>query len=838
MNIRSKLLLGGAAIALIPLALTSLLVGKTSYDAASTSLNEAATNRLVAIREDKKARIQDYLNGLQSQVQAIATTTTAAEALKAFKPATAALIKETGGDAKLPTYKAALAGYYTKDFAGEYDKRNVAKAPDMAAVVEKLDGPSLAMQYQYIAANQNPLGQKDKLFSSPDGSAYSRAHTIYHPTFESFQKKLGLYDLFLVDPDTKRVIYTVFKELDFSSNLETGIAAKTKLAEVVNKALVAKSKDEVFISDYGSYLASYDDAAAFIAAPVFEAEKIVGVVAVQVPIDQINRVMTSDKKWADVGLGSSGETYLVGADNLVRSEIRFLVEDKEGWLTANADYFGKERTEVMRKRNTAVGIVSVKTEAVKRALAGETGSLTYTGYRGFDLVGAYTPLKVQGATWALVTKQDAAEVFASTETLRKNTLLVALITGLTLAALAGLAVYFYVGRFMRPIATLQSTVQKVAGGDFTARSQIRTGDEMQALGGALDNLLDDRIAALAKAEDENDRINNSVIGLLTTVADLSQKDLTARAPVTEDIIGTVGDSINQLTDATTSVLRDVTKIAGVVEHASKRVKQQSDAVNTQATEERITVEKLVQNLKSATDGMNRVAELAENSNRAAAEATTSTDNAMTSVQTTVRGMDAIRETIAEMEKRIKRLGERSQEISQIVNLINTISERTHVLSLNASMQAAMAGEAGRGFAVVAEEVQRLAENSRQATAQIANLVQNIQIETNDTIATVNRTISQVVEGSESARLSGEKMRETRETTERLVQLVQTIAQSSKQQIALAEDLRIGAGEITASTEKTADQLIAQNQVTSSLLTASQKLVESVSVFKLPVITAS
>jgi methyl-accepting chemotaxis protein len=173
-----------------------------------------------------------------------------------------------------------------------------------------------------------------------------------------------------------------------------------------------------------------------------------------------------------------------------------------------------------------------------------------------------------------------------------------------------------------------------------------------------------------------------------------------------------------------------------------------------------------------------------------------------------------------------------------VGLINTISERTHVLSLNASMQAAMAGDAGRGFAVVAEEVQRLAENSRQATAQIASLVQNIQIETNDTIATVNKTIDQVVQGSEMARVSGDKMRETRATTERLVQLVQNIAESSLAQMKLVESLRVGAGEITESTEKTAEQLNAQNQVTSSLVTASQKLVESVSVFKLPVVVQS
>jgi twitching motility protein PilJ len=410
-------------------------------------------------------------------------------------------------------------------------------------------------------------------------------------------------------------------------------------------------------------------------------------------------------------------------------------------------------------------------------------------------------------------------------------LISALVAGFV--ALGALVGFFIARNITGTVNSLQKSVEKVRGGDFEALSAVTSKDEVGDLGRTVNSLLQERVAALAKAEKENDQLNNSVIGLLGTVADLSQRDLTVRAAVTEDIIGTLGDSVNQLTDATTSVLRDVSKIAGVVEHASKRVKAQSDAINEQATAERATVERLVTNLQMATEGMGRVAELAQSSNRAASDASASTANAMNTVQNTVRGMDAIRDTISEMEKRIKRLGERSQEISQIVGLINTISERTHVLSLNASMQAAMAGDAGRGFAVVAEEVQRLAENSRQATAQIASLVQNIQIETNDTIATVNKTIDQVVQGSEMARVSGEKMRETRETTERLVQLVQSIAESSLGQLKLVEDLRLGAGEITDSTEKTAEQLNAQNQVTSSLVTASQKLVESVSVFKLP-----
>lgn len=434
-------------------------------------------------------------------------------------------------------------------------------------------------------------------------------------------------------------------------------------------------------------------------------------------------------------------------------------------------------------------------------------------------------------------EKDAAATVADTN--QKADFAITLIVGAALAALAliGLIAYLTYQVIANSLRNLQATVVKVNQGDLEARVSLKSNDELGQLGQSLNKLLDEKVTALGKAEKENEQLNDSVIQLLQTVATLSQRDLTAKAPVTQDVIGTVSDSINQLTDATSDVLRGVTRIAGVVENASVRVKQQSDNVADVARRERATVQSLVTNLNAATDSMADVAKLAGDSNIAAAEATRSTETAMNNVQATVRGMDSIRETISEMEKRIKRLGERSQEISQIVGLINTISERTHVLSLNASMQAAMAGDAGRGFAVVAEEVQRLAESSRQSTAQIANLVQNIQIETNDTIATVNKTIDQVVRESEQARASGERMRETKEATARLVGLVASIAQGTAVQLKLSEALRNGAGEITTSTEQTATQLQAQGQVTTGLVAAAQKLVESVSVFTLPKVEA-
>jgi methyl-accepting chemotaxis protein len=242
---------------------------------------------------------------------------------------------------------------------------------------------------------------------------------------------------------------------------------------------------------------------------------------------------------------------------------------------------------------------------------------------------------------------------------------------------------------------------------------------------------------------------------------------------------------------------------------------------------------MIVSLTDATLTMNQVSALAEQTNVSAAQATQATDTALETVNATVKGMEAIRETIAETEKRIKRLGERSQEISGIVNLINTISERTHVLALNASMQAAVAGEAGRGFAVVAEEVQRLAESSRNATQQIGTLVSNIQLETNETISTVNRTIGQVVQGSEQAQKAGAQMRHTQEITGQLVAQVRRIGAASEQQKLMSANLLSAMQLIGASTERTAGQITAQNTETESLLDSARRLVESVNVFKLP-----
>ena len=408
------------------------------------------------------------------------------------------------------------------------------------------------------------------------------------------------------------------------------------------------------------------------------------------------------------------------------------------------------------------------------------------------------------------------------------------LTGFLLAALGiGIALYVYRG-ISRPLKELQDTVERVRAGEELKEAEgVKSQDEIGGIWRTVHGLLTERRDAQLKAEAENERLNQSVISILESVHQLSQRDLTVRAPVTQDVIGTVSDSINSLTEETSKVLQGVSQIAGHVAQASDKVRSQAEMVSKTAADERTSVNQMIESLTDATQTMNQVAVLAEQSNSSATKATEVTDTALETVNGTVKGMESIRETIAETEKRIKRLGERSQEISGIVNLINTISERTHVLALNASMQAAVAGEAGRGFAVVAEEVQRLAESSRTATQQISTLVNNIQLETNETISTVNRTIGQVVQGSEQAQKAGEQMRMTQKITNELVAQVKRIADVSEQQREMSANLLTSVQRIGQSTERTADQITAQNRETETLLQSARRLVESVNVFKLP-----
>ena len=384
-----------------------------------------------------------------------------------------------------------------------------------------------------------------------------------------------------------------------------------------------------------------------------------------------------------------------------------------------------------------------------------------------------------------------------------------------------------------PLSHMQRIIAQQNSGNDKARVRIHANDELGELGRAFNRLLDERIKVLSEQSQENETLNTSIIGLIRALGAIAKKDLSIKVPVSADVTGTISDAVNLLTSETARTLQQVKGFSEKINEISDQLQAQSAVVLSVAEEERTQVSETVSALDQSAKTMTDIAKEARSANSIASSAIDFTQKAQQSVTQTVEGIQTIRGTISETEKRIKRLGDRSQEITGIVNLINTIAERTHILALNASMHAASAGEAGKGFAVVAEEVQRLAENARGATSEISAMVNNIRVETSDTVNIMNKLITQVADGTKLAEDSGQRMQETEAATRQLVNHVKSIAVNSMNQANMANRVRDRAVLITESTEKTHGKLEEQRVQTDELKNYANALVERVNVFTLP-----
>ncbi|WP_020393954.1 methyl-accepting chemotaxis protein [Thiolinea disciformis] len=404
-----------------------------------------------------------------------------------------------------------------------------------------------------------------------------------------------------------------------------------------------------------------------------------------------------------------------------------------------------------------------------------------------------------------------------------------MILGMGLAAILGYLIY-------RSIATqmnkLINTMRDISAGDLNARVNLVGHNEMAELAEAFDGMVEQRIATQQRIAADHHQLNDSVFALLGAVADLSDRNLTVRARVTEDATGPLADAINQLAEDTSAVLQKVRSIAQQVEQATLDVNQHALSVSQLSHIEREEAEETAEQLAVILKRFEAIAEVAQHANLVASNTSQATREARESVSSTLSSMAGIRETVQETGKRLKRLGERSQEISRIVDIIGTIAERTTVLALNASMQASAAGEAGRGFSVIAEEIQQLAQSSRESTEQINLLVRNIQQEANTTITTMDHTISEVVSGSKLAEQAAEQMQVSLASTLDLVGSVEDIASQSSEQVSVSQNLRQRAERILQSTQATGKNLLSLTSLTRQMVDHAKQLVASVNVFKL------
>jgi methyl-accepting chemotaxis protein len=745
MKIRTKLFASILACGLVPMGVLGTINFFNSQSAfhhitqeSVNGMTNLANSKLTAVAEVKKAQIKDYFESASRQITSIAHSTQSSLAIRSFAQG----FKSFTNDRKLVNENEIVdlpqvKQYYQTIFSAEYLKNNPGKSVESDIRVSQLSPAGLALQNAYIVQNANPLGNKQQLIESPYKSKYDAAHKANHPFFKYVLEQYGYYDIFLIDSESGDIVYTVFKEVDFATNLNDGPYARTALGDAFRKANSQSASDAPVLVDFARYYPSYESPASFIAAPIFDGEKRIGVVAIQMPIDKVNSVM-------NVGsyLGDDGEAYLVAKDFLPRSDSKL--------DTAN-------RTIVQAFRDPAKG--QIKTEAVERALRGETGLLKTKNYLGQETLTGFSPINVFGLEWAIITDEPVSTALASAEEIatgssKAQSSLLFWFLGLTIGSVAVILPFslLIVRNLMTPIRATINTLRDIAEGegDLTRRLDASRADELGEL----------------------------------------SKWFNAFAQRIHDVVCTVSDNSNSLSASSTQLSQTAESLSAGVSSS----KQQSASVSAAAEEMSVNMRQVA----DSTDGMSQtiraVAASVEEMNQTIREIARNAEKSAA-----VAGQAA---TLVEVSnEKISTLGNSANEIGRVIEVIQDIAEQTNLLALNATIEAARAGEAGKGFAVVATEVKELAKQTAAATDDIRSRIEAIQASTTDAVESI-REISEVINNvNEVSRTIASAVEEQSITTRQISDNVSTTANAAETVARGVSETAVASREITENITK-------------------------------------
>lgn len=391
--------------------------------------------------------------------------------------------------------------YYNDVFAKVYQERTGDQL-DVEALLPS-SNPQKYLQAYYTA----PFDDWDEALANDDardGSGWSAANLRYNDFFREIVNRFNFEDALLLDT-RGNVVYSAYKGVDLGTNILTGPYRGDNLRDAYEAALDANTIDYVGTTDFGMYTPTHDPTA-WLVSPVGTEGHVEGVLAMQFPITKVNNTMTGGGNWKQYGLGDTGESFLVGADDLMRSNSRMFLEDPEAYRRDVVAAGTPERIadHAIRQGGTTL-IQPVPTEAVTRAQQGQTGTIIARDYLGHDTLQAYAPANIPGLDWSIITKVNADEAFEPVADFTRRLLL----STAAIIFLVCLASMMLSRIFVRPIRNLESGARKISAGDYGANVPVTSRDEFGDLTVAFNEMsrnLAIKEELLNEQREENDRL--------------------------------------------------------------------------------------------------------------------------------------------------------------------------------------------------------------------------------------------------------------------------------------------------------------------------------------------
>lgn len=494
-SIQSKLMLMLLTIGVLATA----VVGAIGFQSGRSSLRESVFERLTATREAQARVLELGLKDLLSTLVTYTRGDTVAPALAAFN----AGIDQLADATVSPAQNQAVVDYYTKRFAGAGDGRI-----DVTALLPTSNAAKyLQANYTAAAPDREAAIRRD---DARDGSAWSAANAKYNLYFREITTRLGMQDLFLINARGD-VVYTAYKGVELGTNILTGpYRGEDVLPDAFRKALGSNDIDYVGSTDFIEYLPA-GEPTAWMLAPIGPPGRATGVMALAYPIGIMNYLMTADRQWERAGLGKTGESYVVGKDDLMRSDSRLFLEDRDAYRRdVIAAGTPAEVADQAIRQGTTVLLQPVGTQATDAAQRGDTGTLIAEDYLGHRALQAYSPLNVSGMDWVIIASIDSDEAFAPE---RKFTQRLVRTTAIIIF-LACVAAMLWSRFFVRPIRRLEDGAQQISTGNYNIALPVESKDEFGDLTVAFNEMsrnLAVKEQLLSQQRQENDRLLRSLM---------------------------------------------------------------------------------------------------------------------------------------------------------------------------------------------------------------------------------------------------------------------------------------------------------------------------------------